>query len=147
MFILHGLKLRGRVVVIPNCFLLVVLKQTVYYAIFISEEILWLDSYHDTTRIHWAPILSHMFVEAVWMPRCLILYTHGHGSNQNTWISMTCMSACFLSWHSVGKWWGHHSGEQVRMGDWEGLKVKLLNVSVPLLRKNNGGNNSAATAL
>ncbi|CAI9558335.1 unnamed protein product [Staurois parvus] len=30
------------------------------------------------------PILSKMFVEAVCMPRCLILYTCGHGGDWNT---------------------------------------------------------------
>ncbi|CAI9614667.1 unnamed protein product [Staurois parvus] len=30
------------------------------------------------------PILSQMFVEVVCMPRCLILYTCGHGGDWNT---------------------------------------------------------------
>ena len=56
----------------------------------------WLDllhSWHPITVPHWnslssweQPILSHIFVEAVCMPRCLNLYTCGHGSDWNPWI-------------------------------------------------------------
>jgi len=36
----------------------------------------------------WIPNLSQMFVEAVCMPRCWILYNCGHGSDWNTWIQL-----------------------------------------------------------
>ena len=63
-----------------------------------SEEISWLDllhSWHPITVPCWnslssweRPILSKMFVETVFMPRCLLLFTCGHWSDWNTWFQL-----------------------------------------------------------
>ena len=93
--ILRGLPLHGWAAVIPNRFHFVIIPLTVDCGIFRSEEISRLDllhRWHPITVPRWnslssweRPILSQMFVETVCMPRCLLLYTCGHGSDWNTW--------------------------------------------------------------
>ena len=88
--ILGGLPL-GWVTVIPNRFHFVIIPMTVDCGIFRSEEISRLDllhRWHPITVPRWnslrsweTHILSQMFVETVCMPRCLILYIGGHGSD------------------------------------------------------------------
>ena len=77
--ILRGLPLRGWVAVSPNHFHFVIIPLTVDCGIFRSEEISQVASYHRTqwnSLSSWErPILSHMFVETFYMPRCLLLYT------------------------------------------------------------------------
>ena len=92
---LRGLPLRGRVAVVPKHFHFLIIQLTVDCGIFRNEEISWLDllhRWHPITVPRWnslssweRPILSQMFVKTVCMPRCLILYTCGHGSDWNTW--------------------------------------------------------------
>ncbi|CAI9571515.1 unnamed protein product [Staurois parvus] len=58
---------------------------------FSSKEISWMDLLHrwqpitvprlNSLSSRERPILSQMLVEAVCIPRCLILYTCGHGGN------------------------------------------------------------------
>ena len=89
--VLHGLPLRSWVTVIPNCFHFVIIPLTVDSGIFRSEQISRLDllhRWHPITVPCWNSlssweqhILSHMFVETVCMPWCLLSYTCGHGSN------------------------------------------------------------------
>ena len=96
--ILRGLPLHGWVAVIPNRFHFVIIPLTVDCGIFRSEEISQLDllhRWHPITVPCWNslsswewPILSQMFVETVCMPRCLLLYTCGHGSDWNTWFQL-----------------------------------------------------------
>ncbi|CAI9593817.1 unnamed protein product, partial [Staurois parvus] len=72
----------------------VIIPLTVDYGIFCSKEISQIDLLHrwqpiTVPRLHslssWEiPIFSQMFVEAVCMPRCLILYTCGHVGDWNT---------------------------------------------------------------
>lgn len=92
---LRGLSLCGRVAVVPKHFHFLIIQLTVDCGIFRSEEISRLDllhRWHPITVPHWnslssweRPILSQMFVKAVCMPRCLILYTCGHGNDWNSW--------------------------------------------------------------
>ena len=92
--ILRGLPLCGWVAVIPNRFHFVMIPLTVDCGIFRSEETSRLDFLHrlcPLTAPCWnslssweRPILSQMIVETVCMPRCLLLYTCGHGSDWNT---------------------------------------------------------------
>ena len=96
--ILRGLPLCGKVAVIPNRLHFVIVPLIVDCGIFRSEEISWLDllhRWHPITVSCWnslssweRPILSQMFVETVCMPRCLHLYTCGHGSDWNTWFQL-----------------------------------------------------------
>ena len=90
--------LRGWIAVIPNRFHFVIIPLRVDCGIFRSEEISLLDllhRWHPITVPRWnslssweRPILSQMFVETVCMPRCLLLYTCGHGSDWNTWFQL-----------------------------------------------------------
>ena len=94
----HGLPPRGWVAVIPNRLYFVIIPLTVDCGIFGSKEISRLDllhRWHPITVPRWnslssweRPILSQMFVETVCMPRCLLLYTCGHGSDWNTWFQL-----------------------------------------------------------
>ncbi|CAI9546949.1 unnamed protein product [Staurois parvus] len=80
--------------VVPSCFHFVINPLTADRGIFSSKEISQMDLLH-----RWQPItvpclnsmssseqsiLSQMIVEAICMPRCLILYTRGHRGDWNT---------------------------------------------------------------
>ena len=96
--ILRGLPLSGWVAVIPNRFHFVIIPLTVDCGMFRSEDISRLDLlhwWHPITVPRWnslssweRPILSQMFAETVYMPRCLLLSTCGHGSDWNTWFQL-----------------------------------------------------------
>ena len=82
--------------VVPNRFHFVITPLTADCGIFSSEESSRLDllhRWHPITVPRWNSLsswerrtLSQMFVEAVCMPRCLNLYTCGHGSDWNSWL-------------------------------------------------------------
>ena len=95
---------------------------TVDCGIFRSEEISRLDLLHrrhPITEPRWnslssweRPILSQMLGETVCMPRCLLLYTRGHGSDWNTWFALLGwvseyfwqLSVCRVLRHSAKMW-------------------------------------------
>ena len=95
---LRGLPISGWVAVVPNHFRFIITPLTVDCGIFREEEISRLDllhRWHPITVPCWdslssweRPILSQLFVETVYMPRCLLLYTCGHGSDWNTWFQL-----------------------------------------------------------
>ena len=112
--ILRGLPLCGWIAVVPNCFHFVIISLTVDCGIFRSEEISRLDllhRWHPITVPRWNslsswewPILSQMFVETVCMPRCLLLYTCGHGSDWNTWFELFGWVSEYFWQYSVPSW-------------------------------------------
>ena len=103
--------LSGGVAVIPNRFRFVITPLTVDCGIFRSEEISGLDLLHRRHPItvpcwnslsSWErPILSQMFVETVCMPRFLLLYTYGHGSDWNTWFQLFGWVSTYFWQYSV----------------------------------------------
>ena len=75
------------------------LKKSIMEGAALDTEISQLDLLHrrhPVTAPRWDSlsswerhILSHMFVETVCMPACLLLHTCGHGSDWNTWFQLS----------------------------------------------------------